>query len=200
MKGVREFYDRTAGQWAEKWYADDAMLPLLRRFMEYLPERPRVLDLCCGAGYESMRLARLGAQVTGIDLSPESIAIAREKNPDIRFFVGDMREDYRHIGAMDGLACIAGLVHLPAEELGVAFERMAQALASGGYALLVVRDGEGRLETQSRAVIDGEEYDRAFFGHSLAELERRADGMLEFVEEIPDAEPSVWRNYVFRKA
>ena len=50
MKGVRDYYDRTAAEWAERWYADDAMLPLLRAFLAELPENPLVLDLCCGAG------------------------------------------------------------------------------------------------------------------------------------------------------
>ena len=85
MKGVKEFYDRTAADWADKWYADEAMLPLLRKFMAYLPEKPRVLDLCCGAGYESRRMAGLGAEVVGIDLSPASIEIACERNPELEF-------------------------------------------------------------------------------------------------------------------
>lgn len=199
MKGIKEFYDRTAADWADKWYDDDGMLPLLGKFLEYLPERPRVLDLCCGAGYESMRMARLGAEVTGIDLSPESIAIARSRNPELKFFASDMLEDYGYVGKMDGIACIAGLVHIPPENAGLAFANMAAVLKDGGYLLLVVRDGEGYIESQSRHVIDGEEYDRAFYGYTLDSLRAYADGMMEFVCEIPDDEPSMWKNYVFQK-
>ncbi len=39
----------------------------------------RVLDVGCGDGTNAVILARLGAQVTGIDLSPESIALAGER-------------------------------------------------------------------------------------------------------------------------
>ena len=63
-----------------------------------------------------------------------------------------------------------------------------------------VRDGAGRLSRQSDVVIDGEEYDRAFFAHTLAELQRESDGIFTFEREIADAEPSPWRNYLFRKA
>jgi SAM-dependent methyltransferase len=39
----------------------------------------RVLDLGCGPGLYAGRMARLGCAVTGIDLSPRSIAYARER-------------------------------------------------------------------------------------------------------------------------
>ena len=200
MKGIREFYDKTVADWADKWYADDSQLPLLRRFMEFLPEEPRVLDLCCGAGYESMRMSKLGADVVGIDLSPESIAIAKQRNPDLEFHTGDMLEDYSFIGPVDGIMCIAGLVHIPADKASKAIEQMCRVLKPGGYVLLVVREGEGKLEKQSMHVIDGEEYDRAFYGYTREALKQSAAGMLEFVEEIPEKEPSVWHNYIFKKA
>lgn len=82
-KDVREFYNKAARQWADQFYADADNLPVLTDFMSKLPSGPRVLDLCCEAGYDSMRLSRMDASVMGIDLSEESIAIAKEKNPDI---------------------------------------------------------------------------------------------------------------------
>lgn len=199
MKGVREYYDRMATEWADRWYGDDAMLPLLRRFLSDLPAQPRVLDLCCGAGYESMRMASLGAEVVGLDLSGESIAIARARNPQLSFHVGDMLEDYAALGPVDGVICIAGLVHLTREQLPLAFRHMAEAMKPGARALLVVRDGEGRLSKQSDVVIDGENYDRAFYAHTLEELKDAAQGLLVYESEVPGDEPSLWRNYIFKK-
>lgn len=198
-KGIKEFYDKTAADWADKWYENNEMLPLLRRFLSYLPDKPKVLDLCCGAGYESMRLARLGASVVGIDLSPASIDIARERNPHLEFYVDDMLEDYSYIGAVDGITCIAGLVHIPPENARAAFERMAQVLRAGGYLLLVVREGSGYIERQSKQVIDGEEYDRAFYGYTLSRLQECADGLMEYVCEIAEEDSSMWKNYIFSK-
>jgi len=42
-------------------------------------EPTRVLDIGCGPGLYTQRLARLGHQCTGIDFSPASIAYAREQ-------------------------------------------------------------------------------------------------------------------------
>lgn len=39
----------------------------------------RIFDLGCGGGANSMILAALGAQVTGLDISPKAIAAAQEK-------------------------------------------------------------------------------------------------------------------------
>ncbi len=56
VKNTKDFYNKTAKQWADKWYDDESMLPCLREFFNFMPVNPRVLDLCCGAGYESMRI------------------------------------------------------------------------------------------------------------------------------------------------
>ena len=198
-KGVREFYDKTAREWADRWYADDSMLPLLRRFMALLLESPRVLDLCCGAGYESGRMAALGAQIVGIDLSGESIAIARDRNPALTFHEEDMLNDYDYTGPVDAVVCIAGLVHLSWEQLRCAFERMDAVLRPGGRLLLVIREGVGRQAERSDVVIDGECYDRAFYAHTLDELRETSAGMFAYEQELADTGPSVWRNYVFCK-
>lgn len=52
----------------------------------------RMLDVACGKGRHSKILASLGYQVTGIDISPASIAIALQSESDhLDFYVHDMR-------------------------------------------------------------------------------------------------------------
>jgi len=199
IRNVQDYYDKTAHEWAEKWYNDDAMLPLLSEFMKELPCKPRMLDLCCGAGYESMRMARLGADVVGIDFSGECIRIARDRNPEILFYEDDMLCDYGYIGKVDAVVCIAGLVHLPVDKLRKAFERMGAVLKDGGQALFIVREGIGRQSGASDVVVDGELYDREFFAHTREELSQEGKGIFVFKREIPDEEPSIWKNYVFQK-
>jgi 2-polyprenyl-3-methyl-5-hydroxy-6-metoxy-1,4-benzoquinol methylase len=55
-----------------------------------------VLDAGCGPGVFTRVLAERGAQVTGIDLSPRLIEMAREQDPDgtIDYRVGDLSEPH----------------------------------------------------------------------------------------------------------
>ncbi len=48
-----------------------------------------ILDLGCGTGQLTARIAATGAAVTGIDRSPEMIAEAKHNFPDISFLVAD---------------------------------------------------------------------------------------------------------------
>lgn len=199
MKNTKDFYNKTAVEWADEWYENDTMLPYLIEFFNYLPQNPKVLDLCCGAGYESMRMKRLGADVTGLDFSQESIRIAKERNPNIKFIVEDMLNDYSYLGKFDGCAVIAGLVHLPNEKLEKAFEIINKVLFDTGFLFVVVRDGTGKNSKSSYTSIDGEDYDRDFYLHSLSELKKYSLGKFEFTKEILPNEESSWKHYIFKK-
>ena len=61
--------------------------------LELLAARPgeRVLDLGCGTGQLAAEIAHGGAEVVGIDHSPEMVAQARRNYPHLRFDVGDAR-------------------------------------------------------------------------------------------------------------
>jgi len=56
----------------------------------------RFLDLPCGKGRHSIYLNKKGYDVTGVDLSPESISHASQhENEKLHFFVHDMRRPFR---------------------------------------------------------------------------------------------------------
>lgn len=52
----------------------------------------RILDVGCGTGHLTAQIASAGAEVVGLDSSPEMIREAREKFPQVRFEVGDAKE------------------------------------------------------------------------------------------------------------
>ncbi len=58
-----------------------------------LPEEAKILDLACGKGRHSIYLNQMGFDVTGVDLSENSIAQASKfSNDKLHFAVHDMRE------------------------------------------------------------------------------------------------------------
>ncbi len=78
-----------AGQrWDPKTYAANArfVAELGQPVVELLAPRPgeRILDLGCGDGALTQRLAALGCAVVGVDASPEQIEAARARGLDVR--------------------------------------------------------------------------------------------------------------------
>lgn len=199
MKDTKDFYNKTALAWANEWYENEAILPCIREFFEYLPPNPRVLDLCCGAGYESMRMKNLGANVAGLDFSEESIKIAKEKNPEIMFVIEDMLYDYSYLGKFDGCAVIAGLVHLQNEQLSRAFGQIAKVLNDNGFLFVAIKDGTGKSEKSSYTTIDDEDYDRNFYLHTIEEINQFSIGIFEFVKELQPNTESIWKYYIYKK-
>lgn len=60
------------------------------------PKNAFFLDLACGKGRHSLYLNKKGYSVTGIDLSPESIAFAEQfTNEQLQFYIQDMRKPFR---------------------------------------------------------------------------------------------------------
>ncbi len=55
----------------------------LRRLFQYFDFKPKsILDLGCGTGNNAIPLAALGYEVTGVDLSPDMLAVAEQKARD----------------------------------------------------------------------------------------------------------------------
>lgn len=70
----------------------------IEKLIDHLQPAPgsRILDVACGKGRHSKTLASLGFEVTGIDISPDSIRQARQSERDnLEFYVHDMRLPFR---------------------------------------------------------------------------------------------------------
>ena len=50
-----------------------------------------VLDIACGTGEHARHLTQAGFAVDGLDLEPQFVRLAQNKNPQGRFIAGDMR-------------------------------------------------------------------------------------------------------------
>ncbi len=108
----------------------DQMRDLL---LSYLPEDLsgwRILDAGCGAGAMSVELAGRGADVIGIDLSPEMIrfaeaAVERLSLPgSVHFEAGDMLSPA--FGRFDAVVAMDSLIHYKFDDTVAAFSTLAE--------------------------------------------------------------------------
>lgn len=99
-----------------------------------IPAGSPVIDVACGNGRHSRALHALGLQVTGIDLSSESIAIANAKGPAaIQYHVQDMRHSMPagpYMAAFN-LFTSFGYFDNPAEDL-LALQQIRASMQPGG--------------------------------------------------------------------
>jgi SAM-dependent methyltransferase len=109
--------------------------------------RSRILDLGCGPGLYSARLAALGHVTVGIDISPASIEHAREHSPDnCRFVLGDMRTEEFGTG-FDLVMLIFGEFNIFRSQEATSVLRKAwAALKPGGKLLLEISSFEALHE------------------------------------------------------
>ncbi len=99
--------------------------------LDLLQAKPgeRILDLGCGTGHLTEKIAATGAEVMGVDKSAEMIRQARESYPGLRFEVMDARE-IRFDGAFDAVFSNATLHWVTEPDKAVA--GIARALKPGG--------------------------------------------------------------------
>lgn len=101
-----------------------------------------ILDLGCGTGQLTAKIAESGARVIGIDASPEMIEQAGLNFPQIEFQVADVR-DYRRDVTFDAVFSNAVLHWVQPPEQAV--RTMAAALRPGGR-LVIEFGGRGNVQ------------------------------------------------------
>jgi len=87
--GVAKWYDKHLT--GEDTYHAKVLLPNLLRLVA--PHKgERILDIACGQGYFTKAFAETGATLTGVDVSEELLAIAKERSPEIAYKKSDAED------------------------------------------------------------------------------------------------------------
>jgi ubiquinone/menaquinone biosynthesis C-methylase UbiE len=93
----------------------------------------RVLDLGCGTGLPSARqFSEAGMEVTGIDISPVMLRLARENVPAARFVEMDLTDLDGALGEFDAAIAYFSLLMLPRSEIEASLRRIRDVLVPGG--------------------------------------------------------------------
>lgn len=127
----------------------------------------RLLDAGCGTGGFLRFLLDSGAigSAAGIDVSPEAVALARERVPEAELAIASVTSLPFPDGSFDAAALNDVLQHLPEEDVVTALGELARVLRRG--APLVLRTGASLRARRERS--DWRTYDRTSL---RAELER----------------------------
>lgn len=134
-------YDAVAERYAAAMVNELEERPIERGLLDALvaltaPLGKPLADLGCGPGHVTSYLADRGANVVGIDLSPQMIEAARRRFPDVALQVGSMTRLAAEAGEWSGAALLYSIIHLTAEERGRAFAELARVVCAGGYVLV----------------------------------------------------------------
>jgi 2-polyprenyl-3-methyl-5-hydroxy-6-metoxy-1,4-benzoquinol methylase len=97
-----------------------------------------ILEVGCGTGWLSNALKDFG-RVTGVDLSPEAIAQARERYPGLRFIATDF-DDFTADRPFDFVISADVIAHVADQRDFI--ERVARLLRPGGALLLMTQNPE----------------------------------------------------------
>jgi len=116
---VRQAYSGRATEYTSVFGAVEDMHELDRRRIERWAEQISgpVIDAGCGPGHWTDFLHQRGVDISGVDLVPEFIAIARARFPKVPFRACSLRAVDVADGSLNGVLAWYSLIHLEPTEL-----------------------------------------------------------------------------------
>lgn len=154
----------------------------LERFARRLPRKAEILDLGCGGGEPMARyLIDRDHRLTGVDIAPAMIKLARTRFHRHRWIEADMRKFGAESGAYDGIVAWSSLFHLDPDMQEKLIARIAIWLKRGGIALF----NTGPARGIAIGTLEGEELYHASLspGEYRAVLARNGLAVLNHVVE-----------------
>ncbi len=206
VQRIRENYDIVADEYARRIFDELCNKPFdraqLDRFAATVVGRGQVCDMGCGPGHIARYLHDAGADVFGLDLSPQMLVQARLLNPGITFREGDMMMLDLADNSLAGIAAFYAIVNIRRESLPLVFREMARVLASDGMLLLAFHVGD---ETLSPKELWGRPVAMDFYYFPPLEVCRLLEEAGFIIEEIlerdpyPEVEHQSRRAYIFAR-
>ncbi len=124
---------------------------IVDQVVQHTSKDAKILDVGCGNGNMSLALGAKGCEVLGIDISPEAIDYAQERNTysNVSFAVKDVNTLVANGKKYDAIVCSEVLEHLPHPEK--LLQEIRKLLTPNGVLVVTVPNGKGpreRLVTQ----------------------------------------------------
>ena len=127
-KDVITFFDKLASVWDETNIRNEEVIEEIL-FKGGIKKGVKILDVACGTGVLFPDYQKLGADITGIDISENMVNIAREKFPDAQVICGDATE-FSFDDKFDAVMIYNAFPHF--DEAEKLIENLSQVLKSSG--------------------------------------------------------------------
>lgn len=129
-------------------YQEQVIKPNLLRILAPKPGE-NILDVGCGQGFFAREMAKLGANVLGVDVGMELIKIAKEKSGPNETYLILSAEDMKSIQdkRFDAAICVLALQNI--KNMQAAILEISRTLKNGGRAVFVINHPAFRIPTAS---------------------------------------------------
>ena len=177
-RAIRASYDRVASHYAAAFYDELSHKPfdreLLDRFADRLRGQGPVWDIGTGPGHVARYLHDRGVEASGLDLSDEMVAYARQLNPGMTFIQGTMLALPTGDASLAGITAFYSIIHLSRAEAPAALREFHRALRPGGQLLLAFHGGAGGVHRDEWFGESVDVHATFFNGDEMAEYAREA--------------------------
>lgn len=130
---MKAIYNTIGKSYDSSRRADPAIVKRLFKLIN--PQKnQRYLDVGCGSGNYTIALAKMGADITGLDVSEEMLTKARAKQSALNWIQGDAKALPFADGSFDGVLCFLAIHHI--RDLSAFFSEAFRILKPNGKFLI----------------------------------------------------------------
>src|SRR5689334_485489 len=139
-------YDRIALWWQKQHVHSAYGITALERAIQFVENKSTALDVGCGSSGRFIEVfIKHSFTPTGVDISSEMIAMARQRHPQVAFYTADictwqLPQKYDLISAWDST------FHLPLAEQKPVLKKLCNGLNPNGILLFTCGGGNGPQE------------------------------------------------------
>jgi ubiquinone/menaquinone biosynthesis C-methylase UbiE len=161
LKSTIKTYDEIANDYVN---ITSAIRPQLEfdSFCQYLPMGARILDVGCAWGRDSQAFREAGFNPVGVDLSINMLGTGLKISRQQKFLQADLRYLPLTDKFVDGIWCVATLLHLKRKEIVRSLKEFHRVLKEGGVCYIQVKHGDGE-ETVGGSFSKGKERYFSYF-------------------------------------
>ena len=144
-------YNNIAQQYTRDFFYNEDGIKFVNKFIEYIKGN-KVLDVGCGSGGLTKEFIKHNYDITGIDLSEKMIEIAKQKVPNVKFEIQDIRKTNFECGAFNALLVYRSLIHIKSEEIQKTLKEFYRLLKNDGVIGIVARVSDKPFEQMEKEV------------------------------------------------